>query len=262
MSKLREVFKNHKAFIPFVTAGDPSAARTVASVVALAEAGADIVELGVPFSDPIADGPVIQAAGLRAFAGGITVNGVFDIVAEIRKQTQVPLVFLTYANLPFKYGYDAFCRRCAALGVAGLVIPDLPAEEAGEILPFTKKHGLDLIPLVSPTSGSRLAKLVTDATGFIYIVSALGVTGQRAGFAQNLPDLIAALRQVTDAPLCVGFGVHTPEQARELAGLADGVIVGSAIVAQAAAAGDDAPAAIAAYTRDMVAAVRQAEVDA
>ncbi|WP_225047167.1 tryptophan synthase subunit alpha [Lacticaseibacillus kribbianus] len=258
MTNLRDVFKNHKAFIPFVTAGDPSAAATVANVVALAEAGADIVELGVPFSDPIADGPVIQAAGLRAFAGGITVNGVFDIVAEIRKQTQVPLVFLTYANIPFKYGYDAFCAWCAALGVSGLVIPDLPAEEAPEILPFTAKHGLDLIPLVSPTSGPRLAKLVATATGFVYIVSALGVTGTRTSFAQNLADLIGQLRTVTDAPLCVGFGIHTPEQAQAMAQVADGVIVGSAIVEQAAAAGKDAPQVIGAYTREMVAAIRAA----
>ncbi|MCI1985808.1 MAG: tryptophan synthase subunit alpha [Lactobacillus sp.] len=257
MSKLRDVFTNHKAFIPFVTAGDPTAADTVAQVVALAQNGADIVELGVPFSDPIADGPVIQAAGLRAFAGGITVDGVFAIVKQIREQTQVPLVFLTYANIPFKYGYDAFCARCEELGVYGLVIPDLPAEEAGEILPYTKQHGLDLIPLVSPTSGPRLAKLVTNATGFIYIVSALGVTGQREGFAQNLDDLIADLRQVTDAPLCVGFGVHTPAQAKELAQVADGVIVGSAIVALAAES-SDAPQAVGAYTKSMVTAIAEA----
>ncbi|MFD1484183.1 tryptophan synthase subunit alpha [Lacticaseibacillus baoqingensis] len=257
MSKLKDVFTDHKAFIPFVTAGDPTAADTVAEVVALAENGADIVELGVPFSDPIADGPVIQAAGLRAFAGGITVDGVFKIVQEIREHTQVPLVFLTYANIPFKYGYEAFCARCEELGVNGLVIPDLPAEEAGEILPFTKTHQLDLIPLVSPTSGPRLAKLVTHATGFVYIVSALGVTGQREGFAQNLDDLIADLRQVTDAPLCVGFGVHTPAQAKELAQVADGVIVGSAIV-ELAAESDDAPKAVGEYTKSMVAAIAEA----
>lgn len=257
MSKLKDVFTDHKAFIPFVTAGDPTAADTVAEVVALAENGADIVELGVPFSDPIADGPVIQAAGLRAFAGGITVDGVFKIVQEIREHTQVPLVFLTYANIPFKYGYEAFCARCEELGVNGLVIPDLPAEEAGEILPFTKTHQLDLIPLVSLTSGPRLAKLVTNATGFVYIVSALGVTGQREGFAQNLDDLIADLRQVTDAPLCVGFGVHTPAQAKELAQVADGVIVGSAIV-ELAAESDDAPKAVGEYTKSMVAAIAEA----
>ncbi|WP_390406798.1 tryptophan synthase subunit alpha [Lacticaseibacillus jixiensis] len=257
MSKLRDVFVNHKAFIPFVTAGDPTAEQTVQEVVALAQNGADIVELGVPFSDPIADGPVIQAAGLRAFAGGITVEGVFDIVARIREQTTVPLVFLTYANIPFKYGYDAFCARCEELGVYGLVIPDLPEEEAGEILTFTQKHGLDLIPLVSPTSGPRLKKLVTYASGFIYIVSALGVTGQRASFAQNLDDLIADLRKVTDAPLCIGFGVHTPQQAKELAQVADGVIVGSAIV-QLAADADDPATAVGDYTKQMVAAIAEA----
>ncbi|MFD1442173.1 tryptophan synthase subunit alpha [Lacticaseibacillus hegangensis] len=259
MSKLRDVFKNgHKAFIPFVTAGDPSADSTVSQVLALANAGADIVELGVPFSDPIADGPVIQAAGLRAFAGGITVNGVFDIVAKIRETSQVPLVFLTYANIPFKYGYDKFTARCEELGVYGLVIPDLPAEEAGEILPYTEKHHVDLIPLISPTSGSRLEKLVQHATGFIYIVSALGVTGQRNNFALNLPDLIASLRKVTDAPLCIGFGVHTPEQAKTLAKEADGVIVGSAIVQMVADNPDPAPV-IGKYTKEMVAAVESAE---
>lgn len=257
MSKLQAVFENHKAFIPFVTAGDPSAEATVAQVVALAHNGADIVELGVPFSDPIADGPVIQAAGLRAFAGGITVEGVFDIVKAIREHTNVPLVFLTYANIPFKYGYDAFCARCEELGVDGLVIPDLPEEEADEILTFTQKHHVDLIPLVSPTSGPRLKKLVRYATGFIYIVSALGVTGQRSSFAQNLDDLIADLRQVTDAPLCVGFGVHTPEQAKNLAKVADGVIVGSAIV-QLAQESNDAPKAVGDYTKAMVAAIAEA----
>ncbi|MFD1392132.1 tryptophan synthase subunit alpha [Lacticaseibacillus jixianensis] len=260
MSKLRDVFQNgHKAFIPFVTAGDPSADSTVSQVLALADAGADIVELGVPFSDPIADGPVIQAAGLRAFAGGITVNGVFAIVAKIRERSQVPLVFLTYANIPFKYGYDKFTARCEELGVYGLVIPDLPAEEAGEILPYTEKHHVDLIPLISPTSGPRLPKLVKHATGFIYIVSALGVTGQRDGFSVNLPELIQQLRQVTDAPLCIGFGVHTPAQAETLAKEADGVIVGSAIVQMVADNPDPAPV-IGAYTKQMVAAVQAAQV--
>jgi tryptophan synthase alpha chain len=257
MSKLQDVFENHKAFIPFVTAGDPSAQATIDQVVALAKNGADIVELGVPFSDPIADGPVIQAAGLRAFAGGITVEGVFDIVKAIREQTNVPLVFLTYANIPFKYGYDAFCARCEELGVYGLVIPDLPEEEADEILTYTEKHNVDLIPLVSPTSGPRLKKLVRYATGFIYIVSALGVTGQRSSFAQNLDDLIVDFRKVTDAPLCVGFGVHTPEQAKNLAKVADGVIVGSAIV-QLAQESDDAPKAVGDYTKAMVKAIAEA----
>ncbi|MFD1428906.1 tryptophan synthase subunit alpha [Lacticaseibacillus mingshuiensis] len=239
MNPLRKAFEHGPAFIPFVTAGDPSAEKTVAYVVALANAGADIVELGVPFSDPIADGPVIQAAGLRAFAGGVTVERVFDIVAAIRQQTQVPLVFLTYANIPFKYGYERFCARCAKLKVAGLVIPDLPAEEAGELLPAASQNGVAIIPLVSPTSGHRLAKLTAHADGFVYIVSALGVTGTRDGFAQNLDDLIADLRNVTDAPLCVGFGIHTPEQASAIAGQADGVIVGSAIVKLIADAPDD-----------------------
>ena len=256
MSKLSEVFKNHKAFIPFVTAGDPTADDTVAQVVALAAGGADIVELGIPFSDPIADGPVIQAAGLRAFAGGITIEGVFDIVARIREQTQVPLVFLTYANIPFKYGYAAFCQRCEALGVGGLVIPDLPVEEAAEILPYTRQAHLDLIPLVSPTSGRRLAKLVRNASGFIYIVSALGVTGQRDGFAQNLTELVAELRTLTEVPLCIGFGVHTPAQAQALAKQVDGVIVGSAVVALAAES-LAAPAALTNYAQEMVAAIRE-----
>lgn len=258
MSQLADVFQNNKAFIPFVVAGDPDADTTVNAVVEMAQAGADIVELGIPFSDPVADGPVIQAGDLRAFAGGITVTGVFDIVARIRKQTTVPLVFLTYANIPFKYGYDAFCQRCAALGVYGLVIPDLPLEAQDEIRPSAAKYGVDLIELIALTSGDRIPQLAAQAEGFIYVVSSEGVTGEREAFDTRLSELVQTIRQYTTVPTAIGFGIHTPAQAHEMAAIADGVIIGSAIVDQVAQLGGQAPAAIGDYTR----AIKQAVVSA
>ncbi|WP_125706027.1 tryptophan synthase subunit alpha [Lacticaseibacillus daqingensis] len=256
MSQLTDAFATGKAFIPFIVAGDPDAASTVANAVALAEAGADIIELGIPFSDPVADGPVIQAGDLRAFNGGITVDTVFAIVAAIREKVQTPLVFLTYANVPFKYGYDRFCAQCQALGVAGLVIPDLPYEAQGEIRPFTRKYGLDLITLITLNSQDRLPALAKAAEGFIYVVSTEGITGARDNFDQRLATLFAQIRQYTTVPAALGFGIHTPEQAQTLARFADGIIVGSAIVALAATHGTQAAPVIGAYAKEMIAAIR------
>lgn len=235
MSSIREAFEGHKAFISFVVAGDPDFDASVDHVIALAEAGSDIVELGIPFSDPVADGPEIQAADLRAFQSGTTTEKVFEMVAAIRRKTNVPLAFLTYANVVFKYGYDAFTARCAALGVGGLIIPDLPLEERGEIAPYALRQHIDLIPLIAPTTtDERIAEIAKNATGFIYVVSSMGVTGIRSDIHTDLRGLIGKIRQVTDVPTAIGFGIHDPEQAKTMAGIADGVIVGSAIVHQIA----------------------------
>lgn len=256
MSKLTNAFASGKAFIPFVVAGDPDAQSTVSNIVALAAAGADIIELGIPFSDPVADGPVIQDGDLRAFAGGISVDGIFDIVAAARKQTDTPIVFLTYANIPFKYGYDRFCQRCSELGVDGLVIPDLPFEEQGEIRPFTKKYGLDLIMLITLNSGERVAELAAAAEGFIYVVSSEGITGARDEFDARLSGLFAEIKANTAVPAALGFGIHTPEQAKDLSRFADGIIVGSAIVDLVGKHGTKAAPVIGKFTQQMKAAIK------
>ncbi|GAX08154.1 tryptophan synthase alpha chain [Secundilactobacillus silagincola] len=257
MSKLTDAFKNQKAFIPFVAANDPDFEGTVNNVVALAKGGADIVELGIPFSDPIADGPVIQAADLRALKADpdLPMDTIFDMVKEIRKQTDVPLAFLTYLNIVFQYGYEAFTARCEELGIYGLVIPDMPLEERGELAPIAEKHNVDLIPLVTPISADRIEKIAAAATGFIYVVSSLGVTGERSEFANGLADLVNRIRKVTDVPTAIGFGIHTPEQATEMAQIADGAIVGSACVNIVAEYGRQAPAKLTDYTKQMKAAV-------
>lgn len=255
MSNLSEIFKNHKAFIPFVVADDPDFDTTVKNVVALANAGADIVELGIPFSDPVADGPVIQAADLRAFDAKVRTKTVFEIVEAARKQTDVPIVFLTYLNIVFKYGYDAFLKRCADLDVSGLVIPDLPYESRDEIVPIAEKYNIDIIPLITPTSGHRIEKIAKSASGFIYVVSSLGITGERNEFFNGLKDLVANIKQYTDVPTAIGFGVHTPEQARTMAEIADGVIIGSAIVDIVAKEKQQAPAAVGKFTKQIREAV-------
>ncbi len=255
MSQLTQAFENGKAFIPFVVACDPDAASTVNHILALADAGADIVELGVPFSDPVADGPVIQAGDLRAFDAGVSVDTVFDIVAAARQQTDVPIVFLTYANIPFKYGYDKFCSRCQELGVNGLVIPDLPFEEQGEIRPFTTKYGLDLIMLITLNSGDRVAELAKAAEGFIYVVSSEGITGERDEFDARLSALFAEIKQHTDVPAALGFGIHTPQQAADLSRFADGIIIGSAIVALIGQNGQQAAPVIHDFAREIKAAI-------
>lgn len=254
MSKLSEIFTNNKAFIPFIVAGDPDEETTIANIRALDKGGGDIIELGIPFSDPVADGPVIQAADVRAFKGGVSVAEVFDIVAQARKFTNKPFVFLTYANIPFRYGYDAFCARCKELGVAGLVVPDLPYEEEGEIQPSADKYGIDIIRLITLTSGARIPKLAGSSSGFIYVVSSEGVTGTREEFDSRLSKLVAAIHAHTATPAAIGFGIHTPEQAAAMAKIADGVIVGSGIVELVGKYGRDAPVHVQEYVASLKAA--------
>ncbi|WP_413627491.1 tryptophan synthase subunit alpha [Fructilactobacillus vespulae] len=230
MSKISDIFQNQKAFIGFVVAGDPSIEATVTNILALEKGGADLIEIGIPFSDPVADGPVIAAADKRALDRNVNTEDVFKIVQAVRKQSDVPLVFLTYANLVFKTGYDEFCKRCAELSVGGMIVPDLPYEEQAELIPSIEKYQLDLIQLITPTSKQRIEKIANRASGFIYLVSSMGVTGTRDEFKADLQRLVSQIKQFTDVPVAIGFGVHTPEQAHEFSQIADGIIVGSAIV--------------------------------
>ena len=230
MSKIANAFKNGKAFIGFLTAGDPTIEKTVEYILAMEEAGCDLIEIGIPFSDPMAEGVVIQDANVRALKHDTTTDDVFGIVEEVRKHTDVPLVFLTYINPVFFYGYEKFFKRCSELGVDGIISPDLPFEEKGEILDIARGNDVDVISLIAPTSKERIQKIASDASGFIYVVSSLGVTGMRSEIKTDLNAIIEDIRDVTDLPLAVGFGINTPKQAREIGKIADGVIVGSAIV--------------------------------
>ena len=251
MSKIPEAFKNGKAFIGFLTAGDPTCEKTVEYILAMEEAGCDLIEIGIPFSDPMAEGVVIQDANVRALKHNTTTDDVFDIVAQVRQKTDVPIVFLTYINPVFFYGYEKFFKKCSELGVDGIISPDLPYEEKGEIADIALENGVDVISLIAPTSKERIQKIAADATGFIYVVSSLGVTGMRSEIKTDLNAILADIRDVTDLPLAVGFGINTPEQASQIGKIADGVIVGSAIVKIIEEHGVDASDALREYVSSM-----------
>ncbi len=228
--KIAEAFENGKAFIPFVTCGDPSLEVTEQLVYAMAEAGADLIELGIPFSDPTAEGPVIQAANVRALAGGVTTDKIFDMVVRIRQKTDIPMVFMTYANVVYSYGTERFIAKAAEIGMNGLILPDVPFEEKGEFDSVCKAHGLDLISLIAPTSHERITRIAKEAEGFVYCVSSLGVTGMRSSITTDIGAMVSLVKAAKDIPCAVGFGISTPEQAGEMAAKSDGAIVGSAIV--------------------------------
>ena len=230
MSKIANAFENGTAFIGFLTAGDPTIDKTVEYILDMVDAGCDLVEIGIPFSDPMAEGVVIQDANVRALKHNTTTDDVFDIVRRVREKTDIPLVFLTYINPVFFYGYEKFFKKCKELGVDGIISPDLPFEEKSEIADIARKNNVDVISLIAPTSKQRIQKIASDATGFIYVVSSLGVTGMRSEIKTDLNAIISDIREVTDLPLAVGFGINTPEQASKIGKIADGVIVGSAIV--------------------------------
>ena len=256
MSNIQKAFSNGKAFIAFLTCGDPDLETTAAAVRAAVNGGADLIELGIPFSDPTAEGPVIQGANLRALRGGVTTDKIFAFVKELRKDVSVPLVFMTYANVVFSYGTERFAAACRESGIDGLILPDVPYEEKGDFLPACRQYGIELISLIAPTSENRIAKIAKDAEGFLYIVSSLGVTGMRSEIQTDLSAIVAAVRQNTTIPCAIGFGISTPAQAKKMAGLADGVIVGSAIVKLLEKHGKEAPPYIADYVRSMKDAIR------
>lgn len=258
MSKIYKAFENGKAFIVFITCGDPDLETTAAAVRAAVENGADLIELGIPFSDPTAEGPVIQGANLRALQGGITTDQIFDFVRELRREIQVPMVFMTYANVVFSYGADAFISTCREIGMDGLILPDLPFEEKEEFLPICRQYGVDLISLIAPTSRNRIAMIAREAEGFIYLVSSLGVTGMRSEINTDLASIVEVIRQNTDVPCAIGFGISTPEQAGKMAGLSDGAIVGSAVVRLLEKYGKEAPRYIGEYVKGMKDGIREA----
>lgn len=259
MSKIASAFENGKAFIAFITCGDPDLETTAAVVRAAVENGADLIELGIPFSDPTAEGPVIQGANLRALNGGVTTDRIFDLVRELRRDVAVPMVFMTYANVVFSYGADRFLSTCRAVGIDGLILPDLPYEEKEEFLPDCRRYGVDLISLIAPTSENRIAMIAREAEGFLYVVSSLGVTGTRSEIKTDLASIVEVIRQNTRIPCAIGFGISTPEQAKAMAGLSDGAIVGSAIVKRIEKYGKDAAAPVGEYVRRMKEAIRSAE---
>lgn len=251
MSNIRKAFENGKAFIPFITCGDPSLEVTEQLVFAMEESGADLIELGIPFSDPTAEGPVIQAANVRALSGGVTTDKIFDMVKRIRKRTGIPMVFMTYANVVFSYGSERFIRRAAELGMDGLILPDVPFEEKGEFDGLCKQYGLDLVSLIAPTSHERIATIAKEANGFVYCVSSLGVTGVRSAITTDIGGMVSLVKKEKDIPCAVGFGISTPEQAGKMAEAADGVIVGSAIVKLCAQYKEACVPYVAAYVKAM-----------
>lgn len=228
--KIAEAFAGGKAFIPFVTCGDPSLDVTEQLVYAMAEAGADLIELGIPFSDPTAEGPVIQAANVRALSGGVTTDKIFDMVVRIRQKTDIPMVFMTYANVVYSYGTERFIAKAADIGMNGLILPDVPFEEKKEFDGVCKAYGLDLISLIAPTSHERITRIAKEAEGFVYCVSSLGVTGMRSAITTDIGAMVKLVKAAKDIPCAVGFGISTPQQAGEMAAKSDGAIVGSAIV--------------------------------
>lgn len=255
MSKIKEAFAKGKAFIPFITCGDPDLETTKAVVKSMAANGADLIELGIPFSDPTAEGPVIQGANLRALTGGVTTDKIFDMVRELRKELTLPMVFMTYANVVFSYDADKFISICAEIGIDGLILPDLPYEEKEEFADICKKYGVDLISLIAPTSENRVSMIAREAEGFIYIVSSLGVTGVRSEIRTDISSLVKLVRENSSVPCAVGFGISTPEQAAKMAGISDGAIVGSAIVKLIAQYGKEAAGPVGEYVKSMTDAV-------
>ena len=255
MSNIRKAFENKKAFIPFITCGDPDLETTGKIVREAVKNGASLVELGIPFSDPTAEGPVIQGANLRALEGGVTTDKIFDFVKDLRKDVTVPMVFMTYANVVFSYGSEKFIKTCSEIGIDGLILPDLPFEEKEEFLDECHKNGVDLISLIAPTSKDRVAMIAKEAEGFIYLVSSLGVTGTRTEINTDLDSIVKIIRENTDVPCAIGFGISTPEQAKKMAAVSDGAIVGSAIIKIMEKYGKESPSHVGEYVKSMVDAI-------
>lgn len=254
--RIARAFDHGKAFIPFITGGDPSLEVTRQLLIAMEQAGADLIEIGLPFSDPIAEGKVIQEATYRALTAGCTTDKLFDLVKEARKDVKIPMVFLTYLNSVFSYGKEAFLKRCVECGIDGLIVPDLPFEEKGELLDVCKEYGVAIISLIAPTSKERIRAIAKEAEGFIYVVSSLGVTGVRSEITTNVEEMTDMVRQVTDVPCAIGFGISRPEQAVQMAGVSDGAIVGSAIVRIIGEQGEKCVPAVAEYVKQMKDAIR------
>lgn len=256
MSKIAEVFKNKKLFIPYIMAGDPSLETTREIILAAQRAGAGLVEIGIPFSDPVAEGEVIQRASERALAAGTNIEKVFKMVSSLKGEIKIPLVFMTYLNPVLNCGYEKFFTACAANGVSGIIIPDLPFEEQAEVKPFAHKHGVDVITLVAPSSSDeRIKAIAENAAGFIYLVSSYGVTGVRQNISADIEGIAQKIKSYTAVPAAVGFGISTPAQAKKFSQISDGVIVGSAIVKIIEVHGASAPPEVEKYIKQMCVAI-------
>lgn len=256
MNKLHKTFERGKAFIPFITAGDPSLEVSENLIYAMERSGADLIEIGIPFSDPVAEGVVIQKASERALAAGTTTEKIFAMVERVRRHTDVPLAFMTYYNPVFAYGGERFVKRASELGVDAFIIPDLPFEEKGELTDVCRKYSVSLISLIAPTSGERIAKIAAKAEGFVYCVSSMGVTGMRSVFSAGIREMIEQVKAVRDIPCAVGFGISTPEQAKEISSFADGIIVGSAVIKLVEQYGMDSVKPVSDYVRCMKQAIK------
>lgn len=256
MSKIYKAFENGKAFIPFVTCGDPDLETTASVVREAVKNGADLIELGIPFSDPTAEGPVIQGANIRALSGGVTTDKIFDFVKELRKDISIPLVFMTYANVVFSYGAEKFISICKDIGIDGLILPDIPFEEKDEFSSLCDKYDVDLVSFIAPTSENRIAMIAKEAKGFLYIVSSLGVTGTRSEIKTDLASILKVVKDNTNVPCAIGFGISTPEQAKKMADIADGAIVGSAIIKIIEKYGKESPKYVGEYIKSMKDAIR------
>jgi tryptophan synthase alpha chain len=256
MSKIATAFQKGKAFIPFITCGDPDLETTGKVVRAAAAAGADLIELGIPFSDPTAEGPVIQGANIRALAGGITTDKIFDFVKDLRKDLTLPMVFMTYANVVYSYGIEKFAATCQKVGIDGIILPDVPFEEKEEFSSILNRYGLDMISLIAPTSENRISMIAKEAQGFLYIVSSLGVTGMRSEITTDLAAITEIVRKNSSIPCAIGFGISTPEQAKKMADLSDGAIVGSAIIRLLEKHGREAAPFVYEYVKSMKDAIR------
>ena len=256
MNKISDAFNNGKAFIGFVTAGDPDLNTSKEILLSMSKGGCDLIEVGIPFSDPIAEGPIIQDANIRALKNNVTTDDVFDITKSVSQKVDTPMVFMTYLNVLFKYGYDKFLQKAKNSGICGVIVPDLPYEEKDELQSVAKKYGIEVVSLVAPTSEDRIKMIAADAKGFIYTVSSMGVTGVRSEIKTDLESITKAIKEVTDVPVAIGFGINTPEQVKKYSHIADGVIVGSAIVKLVAEHKTDAPKYIYEYVKSMKDAIR------
>jgi len=255
MSRITDTFTHGKAFIAFITAGDPSLNITEELIIKMSKSGADLIEIGIPFSDPVAEGIVIQQADERALLAGTTTDKIFQMVQRVREKTQVPLAFMTYVNPIYTYGAEKFLGNCKKYGIDAIIVPDLPFEEKGELKPSCEKYGVDLISLIAPTSHERIKMIAKEAQGFVYCVSSMGVTGVRSEITTNIGEMVKLVKKVQDIPCAIGFGISTPEQAKAMAHYADGVIVGSAIVKIVAKYGNDCVEPVSEYVRTMKAAI-------
>ena len=255
MIKISDAFKNKKAFIAFLTGGDPDIETTAKLILEMEKAGADLIEIGIPFSDPIAEGIVIQEADIRALKAGTTTDKLFSMVKSIRDKVSIPLVFMTYMNPVFTYGTDRFMKKCAEVGINGVIIPDVPFEERDEVKGYCEAWGVELVSMIAPTSHERIHMIAKEAKGFLYCVSSLGVTGVRKEITTDIGEMIREVKEVSDIPCAIGFGISTPAQAADMSKKADGVIVGSAIVKLIAANGKASVEPVCEYIREMKAAM-------